>query len=174
MLSYDVKTYERFFWMLYKDAFKQSVKGFFRADELRRDAYLNYFKYVHAYRVYYSEDSRRNSKWSDFIIKWVNTHTLSVWTSGLVFHYHKDEPQFTSTPKNDLSTIFTNEDERQALLVYLDAVRDYPFEEQALDRAIAAYEACTNDCQRSWVLASSRWIYRVSPADLYDELSILN
>lgn len=168
MLPYDVKTYERFFWMLYKDAFKQAVKGFFRADELRRDSYLNYFKYVHAYRVYYSEDSRRNSKWGDFIIKWVNTYTLSVWTSGLVFHYHKDEPQPMSTPKN---AIFTNEDEKQALLVYLDAMRDYPLEEQALDRAVAAYEACTNDCQRSWVLAFCRWFYNAA-ADLYDELAI--
>lgn len=29
MLTYDVKTYERFFWMLYKDAFKPAVKNLF-------------------------------------------------------------------------------------------------------------------------------------------------
>ena len=147
MLTYDVKTYERFFWMLYKDAFKQAVKGFFRADELRRDSYLNYFKYVHAYRVYYSEDSRRNPKWGDFIIKWVNTHTLSVWTSGLVFHYN--ERPIPEPPTYEALTPA----------------------EVVLGSCIRVYDACVTEDSLPKYLALSRWLLN-APIDLYDELAL--
>ena len=169
MLAYQVKTYERFFWKFYKEAFKKSVKGFFRADEHLKGEFLNYFKYLQAHRVAYSFDTRKNAKWGEFMMQWVRSHTLEVWTTGFVFHYHKEEPQSTPAPNN---ARFTNEDDKQALLAYLDALSDYPLEEQALDRVVAAYEACTNDCQRSWLLAASRWAFRVSPADIYDELAL--
>ena len=169
MQSYDVKTYERFFWKLYKDAFKNAVKGFFRADEHRKGEFLNYFKYLHAYRTNYSCDVRKNTKWGDFIVKWVKTHTLSVWTTGLVFHYHQEE----QVPASEGKKPVLNEDEQQALYAYVTANASYPFEGQEMDRHISAYEACANDRQRSWMLAFCRWCFN-APADLYDELSLLD
>lgn len=166
MLAYQVKTYERFFWKFYKEAFKQAVKGFFRADEHKRSEFLNYFKYLKAHKTAYSFDERKNAKWGEFTLQWVRTHTIEVWTSGFLFHYHKDEPQ--STPK---ACDFLNEDEKQALYAYVTAQASYPFEGQEMDRYISAYEACANDCQRSWTLAFCRWFYN-APADLYDELSL--
>lgn len=138
--------------MLYKDAFEPTVKGFFRADELRRDTYLNYFKYVHAYRVYYSEDSRRNSRWGDFIIKWADTHTLSVWTSGLVFHYN--ERPIPKPPTYEALT--------PAEVVLNSCLRIYD---------TWATETWVTEDSLPKYLAAARWPLN-APADLYDELAI--
>lgn len=172
MLAYQTKTYEHFFWKFYKEAFKQAVKGFFRADEHRKGEFLNYFKYLHAYRTNYSCDSRKNTKWGDFVVTWVKTHTLSVWTTGFVFHYHPEEPMPASTAGEDKKP-FLNEDEQQALQAYVTAYTSAPFEGQEMDRHISAYEACANDRQRSWMLAFCRWFHNAT-ADLYDELSLLD
>lgn len=172
MLAYQTKTYEHFFWKFYKEAFKQAVKGFFRADEHRKGEFLNYFKYLHAYRTNYSCDVRKNTKWGDFVVTWVKTHTLSVWTTGLVFHYHQEEPMPASNAGEGKKP-FLNEDEQQALQAYVTAYTSAPFEGQEMDRHISAYEACANDRQRSWMLAFCRWFHN-APADLYDELSLLD
>ena len=148
MLSYQTKTYERFFWKFYKEAFKQAVKGFFRADEHKRSEFLNYFKYLQEYKTTYSFDKRKNAKWGEFIVNWVKTHTLSVWTTGLVFHYH-EKPIPAPTEYEALTQ-----------------------EELTLDMCIRAYNACETDLQRSGILALGRWVFNLS-SDLYDELSPL-
>ena len=147
MLEYQIKTYEGFFWKIYKEAFKPSVKGFFRADDHRRSEFLNYFKYIQAYKTVYSEDPRKNAKWGDFIVTWVKTHVLSVWTSGLVFRY-QEKPIPVPTIYEVMS-----------------------LEESALESHIRAYEWCQTDEQRTAMLAVCRWLLNAS-ADLYDELAL--
>lgn len=147
MLAYDIKTYERFFWKFYKESFKKAVKGFFRANEHQRSEFLNYFKYLQAYKTAYSFDDRKNNKWGEFMVTWVKTHSLEVWTTGFVFHYH-EKPVPVPTEYEELTQ-----------------------EELIFDMCIRAYNSGETDLQRSGILALSRWVFNL-PQDLYDELAL--
>lgn len=149
MQSYDVKTYERFFWKLYKDAFKNAVKGFFKADNTIRGDYLYYYKYIHEYRFAYKDDSRKNPKWSDFMFDWTEKYAVGVWTTGLVFR---------------------RIDRTKAESCY-EKYEEITSGEFMVSSVAKAYDTCDTDNARNALLAIARWMLNV-PVDLYDELAL--
>ncbi len=149
MEDYSSKKYESYFWKLYKDAFKKAVKGFFKADSTIKGDYRYYYKYVHEYRFAYEGDSRKNPKWSDFMLDWTEKYAVGVWTTGLVFR---------------------RIDRIKAESCY-EKYEKLTSEERTISSCLKAYDMCNTDELRNALLATARWLLN-SPIDLYDELEI--
>lgn len=150
MEDYSVKKYEAYFWKLYKDAFKNAVKGFFKADNAIRGDYLYYYKYIHEYRFAYEGDPRKNTKWSDFMFDWTEKYAVGVWTTGLVFR---------------------RIDRIKAASCYEKYEKLTP-EECTISFCLTMYDSRGDtDELRNAIMAAARWLLN-APVDLYDELAL--
>lgn len=141
MLAYSTKNYYNYFWSFYK-AYKKSDKpGFIRVSGAEKTTLVEFWDCLKDKCFFFTMDTQAaKNKFFSFVVSFVKTHSITVWTTGLCVNYNpwKDAGMFPTHESAD--AYIANEQKNYILSNYESEPPTYKVEENKVGAFSVSYK----------------------------------